>query len=201
LNQWSAAVQLSAFVQPGEVVAGLLRPVAAGNISVRPALAAGQLAAVTTLVCIQLVASARRVEVEPFMTDYGMYSWTWPSTEAFDRQISRKYQVYHYMDASTAAVVDVTDRLRALPKAMDTLANAIDRLRDGTDLDSSDREALREIVAMYQSTFKAPVRTLRVLHDEEAFDWQRARFYPKATREPVGTIDLTTGSFEDWRHE
>jgi hypothetical protein len=130
-----------------------------------------------------------------------MYSWTWPSTEAFDRQISRKYQVYHYIDTSTADVVDVSDRLRTLPKAMDTLANAVDRLREGADLDASDREALRQVAAMYHSSFNSPVSSLRVLHDEEAFDWQRARFYPKATREPIGTIDLTTGSFEDWRQE
>ena len=186
---------------PWDAVASMMKSVDARDFGLRPVLRSGQVAVVIALVCVQVFASARRVEVEPFMSDYGMYSWTWPSTEAFDRQISRKYQVYHYMDTSSADAVDVTDRLSTLPKAMDTLANAVDRLRDGTDLDASDRDALREVVAMYQSTFNAPVRSLRVLHDEEAFDWQRARFYAKATREPVGTIDLTTGSFEDWRHE
>ena len=189
-----------AFV-PWGVLARMLRPSDAGNASLRPALRGSHLALLTVLVGIQLFASARRVEVEPFVSDYGMYSWTWASAEAFDRQISRKYQVYHFMDTSTAGAVDVTDRLRALPNAMDTLANAVDRLRDGSSLDASDREALREVVAMYQSRFKAPVSSLRVLHDEQAFDWQRARFYAKATRAPVGTINLTTGAFEHWRHE
>ena len=32
---------------------------------------------------------------------------------------------------------------------------------------------------MYESTFNAPVGSLRVLHDEEAFDWQRGRFLPE----------------------
>ena len=58
------------------------------------------IALITAVVCIQLFASARRVEIEPFVSDYGMYSWTWPSTDAFDRQISRKYQVYHYVTAN-----------------------------------------------------------------------------------------------------
>ena len=135
----------------------------------------------TAIIFIQFFASARRVEIEPFVSDYGMYSWTWPSTDAFDRQISRKYHVYHYIAANAGEHVDVTDRLRALPKAMDTLADAVDRLRDGADLASSDREALRQVVAMYQSTFNAPVSSLKVLHDEEAFDWERGRFYQKAT--------------------
>ena len=191
---------LLAFV-PWEILAGILKPVEAESIGVHPALRRSQIALVTAIVCIQLFASARRVEIEPFVSDYGMYSWTWPSTEAFDRQISRKYQVYHYMAANAGEPVDVTDRLRALPKAIDTLANAVDRLRDGGDLGSSDREALRQVVAMYESTFNAPVSSLKVLHDEEAFDWQRGRFYQKATREPVGTIDLSTGLFDDWRHE
>jgi hypothetical protein len=191
---------LLAFV-PWEAVACVVKPVNVGSFSVRPALRGSQIALVTALICVQVFASARRVEIEPFVSDYGMYSWTWPSTGAFDRQISRKYQAYHFLDASTGESVDVTDRLRSLPKAMDTLANAVDRVRDGTALDSSDREALRQVVAMYQSTFKSPVSALRVLRDEEAFDWQRARFYAKATREPVGTLDLTTGLFKEWRHE
>jgi len=178
-----------------------LKPVDAEAVGFHPALRRSHIALMTAIVCIQLFASARRVEIEPFVSDYGMYSWTWPSTDAFDRQISRKYQVYHYMAADAGEPVDVTDRLRALPKAIDTLANAVDRLRDGASLGSSDREALRQVVAMYESTFNVPISSLKVLHDEEAFDWQRGRFYQKATREPVGTIDLSTALFDDWRHE
>lgn len=191
---------LLAFV-PWNVLAGVLKPVDAETVGFHPALRRSQIALVTAIVCIQLFASAGRVEIEPFISDYGMYAWTWPSTDAFDRQISRKYRVYHYMTADAGEPVDVTERLRALPKAIDTLASVVDRLRDGADLGSSDREALRQVVAMYESTFNAPVSSLKVLHDEEAFDWQRGRFYQKTTREPVGTIDLSTGLFDDSRHE
>ena len=72
----------------------------AGSLTFHPALRARHIVLVTALVCIQLFASARRVEVEPFVSDYGMYSWTWPSTDAFDRQLSRKYRVYHYVAAN-----------------------------------------------------------------------------------------------------
>jgi hypothetical protein len=179
----------------------MVKPIDARSIGLHPVLRPSHITLMTAVVCIQLFASARRVEIEPFVSDYGMYSWTWPSTAAFDRQISRKYQVYHYMTANAGEPVDVTDRLRALPKAIDTLANAVDVLREGGDLGSSDRDALRQVVAMYESTFKAPVSSLEVLHDEEAFDWERGRFYQKATREPVGTIDLSSGVFAVWRHE
>jgi hypothetical protein len=155
---------------------------------------------ITALVSIQLFASARRVEIEPFVSDYGMYSWTWPSTDAFDRQISRKYHAYHYMATHAGDDVDVTDRLRALPKAIDTLANAVDRLREGGELPLRDRDDLRTVRAMYESAFDAPVSSLRVLHDEEAFDWKRGRFYQKARREPIGIIDLSAGTFDEGRH-
>ena len=191
---------LLAFV-PWDALARMMKPVDARSIGLHPVLRPRHMTLMTAVVCIQLFASARRVEIEPFVSDYGMYSWTWPSTAAFDRQISRKYQVYHYVTANAGEPVDVTDRLRALPKAMDTLANAVDVLREGGDLGSSDRDALRQVVAMYESTFNAPVSSLDVLHDEEAFDWQRGRFYQKATREPVGTIDLSSGVFAIWRHE
>jgi hypothetical protein len=125
-------VMLLAFV-PWGPLAGMLRPIEMESLAFHPGIRPRHVVLVTAIVCIQLFASARRVEVEPFVSDYGMYSWTWPSTDAFDRQLTRKYRVYHYV-AANAAEDDVTDRLRGLPKAMDTLADAIDRVREGGDL-------------------------------------------------------------------
>jgi hypothetical protein len=193
-------VMLLAFV-PWGPLASRLRSFEAGSMAFHPAVRGRHIVFVTALVCIQLFASARRVEVEPFVSDYGMYSWTWPSTDAFDRQLRRKYRVYHYVAANAGENIDVTDRLRGLPKAMDTLADAVDRVREGGNLAPSDREALQTIGAMYQSAFNAPVSSLDVLSDEEAFDWQRGRFYQKANRERIGTIDLATGVFDDRGHE
>lgn len=193
-------VMLLAFV-PWGPLASRLRSLEAGSLAFRPALRLRHLVFATALVCIQLFASARRVEVEPFVSDYGMYSWTWPSTDAFDRQLRRKYRVYYYVAQNAGDAVDVTDRLRGLPKAMDTLADAVDRVREGGDLAPSDRDALLAVVAMYQSAFNAPVSSLDVLSDEEAFDWQRGHFYQKANRERIGTIDLATGVFDDRGHE
>ena len=188
-------VLLLAFV-PWGPLAGMLRPIEGRTPSFHPAIRARHVVLVTAIVCIQFFASARRVEVEPFVSDYGMYSWTWPSTDAFDRQLRRKYRVYYYVAANAGENVDITDRLRGLPKAMDTLADAVDRVRAGGNLGASDREALQTVGAMYQSAFNIPVSSLNVLSDEEAFDWQRGRFYQKASRERIGTIDLSTGVFD-----
>jgi len=193
-------VMLLAFV-PWGPFASWLRSIEAGSLALHPAVRGRHIVFVTALVSIQLFASARRVEVEPFVSDYGMYSWTWPSTDAFDRQLRRKYRVYYYVAPNAGENVDVTDRLRGLPKAMDTLADAVDRVREGGDLAPSDRKALQTVGAMYQSAFNVPVSRLDVLSDEEAFDWGRGRFYQKASRERIGTLDLATGVFDDRGHD
>jgi hypothetical protein len=62
-----------------------------------------------------------------------MYSWTWASTEAFDRHIARKYRTYRYTAELSGDAVDITNRLSALPGAVDALTGAIDRSRQGAD--------------------------------------------------------------------
>jgi hypothetical protein len=75
------------------------------------------LAVLSVIVCVQIFVSAHRVEVEPFISDYGMYSWTWTSTEAFDQHNARKQRTYRYAVEHAGEMVDVNDRLRALPYA------------------------------------------------------------------------------------
>jgi hypothetical protein len=154
-----------------------------------------QVTAVGAIVCVQIFASARRVEVEPFVSDFGMYSWTWASTEAFDQHVARKYRVYRYAVEDSGEVVDITDRLRSLPGASDALTDAVDRVRDGGDLSTAQRESLRAVAVMYQSAFNAPAGRLTVLLDERAFDWALARFYQKIDGERIGVVDLSTGIF------
>ena len=188
-------VLLLAFV-PWEPLAGLLRRgrlrqgVVSGFQLSRP-----QLTFVAVLVCVQIFASARRAEFEPLISDYGMYSWTWTSTEAFDRNNARKYRVYRYGVESGSGLVDITDRLRSLPKATDALDDALDRLRDREKLEPAQTEALRVIDGMYASMYGTRIDALAVLLDERVFDWSRGEFYNKSHRLPIGTIDLHTGAF------
>ena len=188
-------VLLLAFI-PWESLAGALTR---AGVALAPALAPvptqAQVAIVGAFVCIQIFASARRVEVQPFVSDYGMYSWTWSSAAAFDRQIARKYRAYHYIVDSAGETVDITDRMDGLPGAMDGLTEAIDYFRDASSLRPDHRNALRTIGAMYASSYREPSPQVTVLLDQEAFDWTRARFVRKADRGPIGVIDLSIGTF------
>jgi hypothetical protein len=188
-------VLLLAFL-PYEPLAGLLRRgrLRQGVVSgFRPSRA--EVALVAALVCVQIFASARRAEFEPLISDYGMYSWTWTSTEAFDRNNARKYRVYRYGVETGGGFVDITDRLRSLPKATDVLADALDRLRDRETLAPAQSEALRVIDRTYASMYGTKIDALAVLLDERAFDWTRGQFYDKTQGLRIGTIDLQSGAF------
>jgi hypothetical protein len=156
-------------------------------------LAAAQVALVGVVVCVQIFASSRRVEVEPFVSDYGMYSWTWPSTAAFDQHLAAKYRVYRYEIDETGQRADVTSRLQSLPGAADALTAAIDRFRAGEAMSDGDRTALRAVRAAYVEKYAAAPDRLMVLLDEQAFDWAHARFYQKREGELVGIVDLSEG--------
>jgi hypothetical protein len=187
-------ILLLAFV-PWESLAARVPRLGVSAPGKRPSFRPLQVALVGAIVCIQLFASARRVEVEPFVSDYGMYSWTWTSTSAFDQHVARKYRAYRYAIEDSSGVIDITGRLRSLPKASDALTDAVDRVRDGGDLSTPQREALRAIAAMYQSAFDAPAGRVTVLLDEQAFDWTLARFYRKVEGKRIGVVDLPAGVF------
>lgn len=183
---------LLAFV-PWDALAVRMPPYAAAVSPLARGLSAAQVALVAVVVCGQMFASFRRVEIEPFVSDYGMYSWTWPSTAAFDQHLAAKYRVYRYELDQTGQRADVTSRLQALPGAADALTAAIDRVRAGEAVSDGDRMALRAVRAAYVEKYATSPGRLMILLDEQAFDWTRARFYQKRAGELVGVVDLAEG--------
>ena len=161
----------------------------------RPALTRPQAAFLAAVVSVQIFASTWRAEIEPFISDYGMYSWSWPSRAEFDRNNARKYRAYRYTMQTPAGVMDVTGQLRTLPAASDVLTSAIDRVRDGEGIHNELQEALRIVGATYEAKFEPPAHQLIVLLDEQAFDWTGGRFFDKASALPIGTVDLREGTF------
>jgi hypothetical protein len=181
---------------PWQAVAERLWPSRAITPERTPVLAAAPAAAtvVALVLVVQLFASALRYEAEPFISDYGMYAWTWPSREAFDRQIARRYRQYSYRSVrDDGADVDLTGRLRELPKVTDVLGEAVDAARSGEDPREERGRALAALAAAYHETYGEPLTHIAVLVDEQAFDWTRGRFYRTAHERPIGIFDLRTG--------
>ena len=143
---------------------------------------------------IQVFASAHRFEAEPFISDYGMYSWTWPSRDAFDRQMARKYRQYRYREwTGDGAGQDISGALRALPKASDVLADAVDRLRHGQALDDEQRHALEAIANAYREAYGRSLEAVAVDVSAQAFDWSAGRFRALSDNEQVGVLELGAG--------
>jgi hypothetical protein len=145
---------------------------------------------VAVLAGIQVIASGKRLEAEPFISDYGMYSWTWPSREAFDAQLARKYRRYSYRQwLDGRASDDVTQRVSQMPKAGDQLAEVVDLLRAGKPVGDTRKAALAAFALAYRDQYGVPLTRLLVLVDERAFDWARGRFYVKSDHRPIGILD------------
>ena len=166
---------------------------AAARIATSPL--GGAAALVTTLmVVVQVFASAHRLEAEPFVSDYGMYSWTWPSRDAFDRQMARKYRRYRYREwTGGRAGDDISGSLSALPKADDVLADAVDRLRGGEPLGDEQQHALSAIAAAYRAMYGRDLDAIAVAVSEQVFDWSSGRFRVTSEDERVGVLDLSAG--------
>jgi hypothetical protein len=123
-----------------------------------------------------------------------MYSWTWPSRAAFDRQMGRKYRRYHYREWTDGGPGDdVSGSISALPKAEDVVADAVDRLRRGEALDDIQRHALAAVAAAYREAYGRGLDALVVDVSEQAFDWSRGRFRPASEHERIGVLDLRAG--------
>jgi hypothetical protein len=164
----------------------------------RPAIPRAGAALVAILAAVQIMASALRVEAEPFVSDYGMYSWTWTSRAAFDDHIARKYRRYAYR-ATGDGRTDLTPRIANLSKATDAMADAVDVLRSGETLPDVRRQALAAVAAAYADAYGEPLRRVVVRVDEQAFDWAAGRFYARSTDRELGTLDLERGSLEPAR--
>ena len=159
-----------------------------------PSLSPEAVAVVVLMLVVQVFASAHRFEAEPFVSDYGMYSWTWPSRAAFDRQMGRKYRRYRYREWTDGrAGDDVSGSIRALPKAEDVVADAVDRLRHGEPLADVQRHALAAVADTYREAYGRRLDAIVVEVSEQVFDWSRGRFRPASEHERVGVLDLHAG--------
>ncbi len=86
-------VLLLAFLPWEAIVAAVTRRAADSSVAMPSSKAwmrTWQTTVLATFLLQQVVISSLHLELEPFASDYGMYSFTWPSREAFEAHLVRK---------------------------------------------------------------------------------------------------------------
>lgn len=147
--------------------------------------------AVIALVCVpQAIGSVVGIEIQPWLTDYAMYSNTYPSTDAFDAANPVK-RVYHLSrDAGAGQSEDITKIMDDIPEADAVVIDAVYALLGRPDGLAPDQKAkVRATAELFRKAEGRPLGRVTLLMDEEIFDWERGRFFWKKRGSPVGTLD------------
>jgi uncharacterized membrane protein YkgB len=137
-------------------------------------------ALVVALIGTQLWASARVIEIEPFISNYPMYAYTWSSTEEFDRHQSRT--------RFEAGGTDISNRIEAAD-GEDTLRRMAAQNEDSDSSRAAREEDLADFSARYRRMYGSLPPAIDVILVRRPFDWQRGRYLPQ-TRERIGTVHL-----------
>jgi hypothetical protein len=140
------------------------------------------MAVVAVVVAAQMYASYNRIEMEPLLSDYPMYSNTYESPEQFDRSMGRvRYE---------SQGVDITDQVETADGA-DTLREiASDPAQQRQVTQSS--QALADFARRFAERYGAAPSEIDIIAIRTPFDWQRGRYLPLA-RERLVTVHLSTG--------
>jgi hypothetical protein len=152
-------------------------------------------AVIVAFVAQQLVVSAFRFESEPFVSDYSMYSYTWPSKDQFDQHLATKTARYELASEKLGAE-EFDDRLRQMPRGLDTLHDAINRAAAGEPWSEATRAGVSATQRDYQLRFGSPLRRVTVRVFERGFDWERGAFDAEPRLALSGIIDLDAERLE-----
>ena len=142
----------------------------------------------------QIGASALRFESEPLISNFPMYSFTWPSREAFDDYLLEKTRQYELSTESLTSD-ELTRRLRAVPKGADVVDEALDSAVAGKAWPAETRTHVDAVLREYRARYGEPLRRVHVVRRETPFDWARGAFEPAARTTREGTLDLESGTF------
>jgi len=135
---------------------------------------------VVVLIASQLWVSARAIEIEPFVSNYPMYAYTWSSTEEFERHQSRT--------RFEADGKDISDRIEAAG-GEDVLRQMVTRNDDSESNRDDIEEDRADFIARYTRIYGGVPPSIDVILLQRPFDWQRGRYLPP-TRSRIGTLHL-----------
>jgi len=150
-----------------------------------------QVAVLSVFALQQVVFSGIRLEMEPLISDYGMYSWTYGSTREFDEYFADKRRIWRF-EIPGDPTVDVAERLSDIPGSTDVITTAIREQRTMARLTDPTREAVRAVLDAYQRRYHESLVALHVSADEPRFDWASGRFAADRRSDygilPLGTL-------------
>jgi hypothetical protein len=152
----------------------------------RPALRLAETLAVIAIVCLQLYASATGTEVEPVMSHFPMYAYTFASIDEFEASMRP------HMTRVTSVVADGRDITPDLPALVDDdrvrlidLAESGDSLKE--DLSERERRNRSLLCERYQRQTGAWPVEIALRIERKQFDWSAGRFhdYQQVATSPV----------------
>ena len=143
---------------------------------------------VIAAVCaLQLLASVLQVEQQPLLSNYPMYSQTYPSTEVFDDAGAIKTAL-RFVTQTPEGERDVSAALERW-ELDGPLRDVMLGLRRGEPFSPELRDRVRWISERYQDIVGEPLGVVTLRHDERAFDWSTGRLYSKETDAALATLD------------
>ncbi len=149
---------------------------------------------VAAFVFQQIGASALRFESEPLVSNFPMYSFTWPSREAFNDYLLEKTR-YYELSTESLTSGELTRRLRGVPKGPDVVDEALDAAVAGKPWPAETRAQVDAVRREYQARYGEPLGRVHVVRRETSFDWTRGEFESTARTTREGTVDLASGTF------
>jgi hypothetical protein len=173
---------------------GLIGRHAAGGLRTQSlGLGAGHALVIVVVVVQQVVASAWRIEIEPFTSWYPMYSNTYQSPSDFDEaeRYAFRYWRYYFEVDTPRGVVDVSDRIRAIPGAERAIHTVVADLKGRPGpLNEELSPLVGAIRSTYEERYRTALRALRLSYDRRAFDWERGEFYWAVEKGDAGVLDF-----------
>jgi len=160
-------------------------------VSLSGPLRVAALGLVAALAIQQVAVSATRVEEEPFVSNFPMYSRRWGSKQHFNETNSKFVKYRFEALGESRRRVDLTARLEALG-ARTTLVEASEA-REDSDPDEHEaaelRRALRGLDATYQQSYGHPLGPVYVLAERTAgYDVERGTFSTRVVERTTHVI-------------
>jgi hypothetical protein len=143
------------------------------------------------LICSQIIASVQRIEKEPLLSHYPMYSGTYPSTAAFDASsrmlFTRIVRVHSDRGPATEAFATLRDDDRQ------TLLQLAEKLEErGSEVTPAGQSRLAPVCERYGTEEAGVPEWLAFVIERGGFDWSVGDFrpYTPVITAPVRLADL-----------